>query len=99
MKLLTKSIEQNFAKVWDQSKEKDPLVICKFFDPCWSRTWFATEYNPTDGIFFWFVVGLFPEWWAFSLDELESHKWPLGIWIERDRFFDPSRFSELNLKY
>ena len=98
MMLLTKSILKKFEKVWDQSSNKDPIVICKFFDPCSHRTRYATEYNPEDRIFFGYVEGHFPERWTFSLDELEDYRWPLGIWIERDRRFDPCKFSELSLQ-
>jgi hypothetical protein len=62
MKLLTKAITQKFAKVGDQSAEKDPIIVCKFFDPCSSRTWYAAEYYPEDRICFGYVVGHFPEW-------------------------------------
>lgn len=45
-KLLTKAILQKFEKVGDQSDQKDPLIICKFFDPCSQRTRFAAEFDP-----------------------------------------------------
>lgn len=61
MQLLTKAIKQKFVKVGDQSHEENPLIICKFFDPCSEWTWYASEFNEDDGIFFGFVRGHFPE--------------------------------------
>jgi len=72
MKLLTKAILAQFEKVGNQSNEKDPLVICKFFYPDFHRTRYAAEFNSDDRIFFGYVVGDFPEWGYFSLDELEQ---------------------------
>lgn len=97
MKLLTKALLNKFASVGDQSEVEDPLIICKFFHPFhpWRR--YASEYDPDTKIFFGFVDGDFPEWWYFSLDELEQVK-IMGLGMERDMFFDPRRFSELNLK-
>ena len=62
MKLLTKEILQRFAKAGSQEDVFDALIICKFFDPCSSRTRYATEYDQARGIFFGYVVGEFPEW-------------------------------------
>ena len=61
-KFLTKAILQRFQKVGRQELEKDPLVVCKFFDPCSERTRYATEYDPKTRIFFGYVVGHFNEW-------------------------------------
>jgi hypothetical protein len=43
MKLMTKEIEARFAKVGKQENVKDPIVICKFFNPTGAGTWYATE--------------------------------------------------------
>jgi len=52
MKLLTKSILKKFSSIGSQETEKDPLVICKFFDPCSQWTRYATEYDANDRLFF-----------------------------------------------
>jgi hypothetical protein len=52
MKLLTIELLKTFERVGDQSQEKDPLVIAKFFHPFHHRTRYATEYDPQDRIFF-----------------------------------------------
>jgi len=93
--LLTKALMQQFQKVWNQSAEKDPIVVCKFFYSASEWTRYPTEFEPETRIFFGYVVGHFPERWYFSLDELESFRWRFGLSIERDRFFRSCRFSEL----
>jgi hypothetical protein len=70
-----------------QENEQDPLVVCKFFDPVGSWTWYATEGSPVDEdgyfdtdkekidyLFFGLVVGFEPELGYFSLKELETAK-------------------------
>jgi hypothetical protein len=101
MKLLTKELEKRFQEVGNQSEEKDPTVICKFFNPYGAGTWYATEYLPEEKIFFGYVSifgGHDDEWGYFSLDELESFKTSFaGLGIERDLYFTEKRFSKLNL--
>lgn len=104
MKLLTKELEARFAEVGSQENEKDPIVIAKFFNPVGAATWFATEYDPKDRIFFGYAT-LFgwgapkDEWGSFSLDELESITTPFGLGIERDIHFGEKRFSEVKQSY
>lgn len=101
MKLMTKAIERRFAKIGSQENNPDPIVVVKFFNPCGRGTWWATEYDPIDKIFFGYV-SIFgdynDEWGYFSLDELRSYRGPLGIGIERDLYFTSMPFSQLNIK-
>jgi len=73
--LLSKELEARFKKVGSQEDCKDPIVIARFFNPTGSGTWYATEYDPEERIFFGYV-SIFGDWndeWGnFSLDELES---------------------------
>ena len=87
MKLLTKEIEDKFKSIGSQENLDDPVIVAKFFDPTGSWTWYATEYNPEDKIFFGLVHGHEKEWGYFSLEELESFKGLLGLGIERDLHF------------
>ena len=43
MRLVTKEIERGFRKVGRQGSVKDPVVVCKFFNPSGGGTWYATE--------------------------------------------------------
>jgi hypothetical protein len=90
MKLMTKQLEQRFAKVGSQEGEKDPLVVARFFNPTGAGTWYATEYDPKTRMFFGYV-SIFGDWndeWGyFSLDELEEYKGRFNLGIERDLHF------------
>lgn len=98
MKLLTKELLHQFEKVGRQEEVKDPVVIAKFFNPTGAGTWYATEYDATEGLFFGYV-SIFGDWndeWGyFSLDELESYRGKFGLGIERDVYFEPKPFSEI----
>lgn len=99
MKLMTKQLEKRFATIGDQSEVDDPIVITKFFNPSGSGTWYVCEYDPETYIFYGYVTGLqFDEWGYFSLIELKAVKCrPFGLGIERDRWFEETRFSKLGL--
>lgn len=98
MKLLTKALEQRFKKVGGQDGKEDPLIICKFFNPTGRGTWYASEYQPKEKLFFGYV-SLFgdhnDEWGYFSLEELKSLKLPFGLGIERDLYFKEKSFSQI----
>ena len=96
MKLITKTLEKKKKKIGCQSQSADPIVVAKFFDPCGSATWYATEYDAENKIAFGYVTGLaFDEWGTFSITELESIKRPFGLGIERDLYFKEQRFKEI----
>jgi len=102
MKLLTKELEARFKEVGSQENVKDPIVIAKFFNPTGSGTWFATEYDPENRLFFGYV-SLFgdynDEWGEFSLDELEQTTVRMGLGIERDLYFDETPSSVIIKEY
>jgi len=99
MKLLTKEIEKKLPKLYSQENEKDPKIIVKYFTPWSNWTWFAWEGEKQpngDWIFFGMVHGLEKEMGYFSLNELESITGPMGLKVERDKWFGfEHRLSEL----
>jgi hypothetical protein len=99
MKLITKQLEKRFNQIGTQENSRNPLVIAKFFNPCISMVWYATEYETDTRICFGYVAGTqFPEWGYFSIDELEALKVPpFDLPIERDMYFTEKRFSQLEL--
>jgi len=98
MKLLTQELFKRFEKAGRQEEITDPVVIAKFFNPVGAGTWYATEYNPNERMFFGYV-SIFgdwnDEWGPFSLDELESYRGPFGLGIERDIYFDEQPISKV----
>ncbi|MEZ6212599.1 MAG: DUF2958 domain-containing protein [Phycisphaerales bacterium] len=80
--------------LYTTQNDTDPIAQVKFFDPCGSWTWYATEFDGED-LFFGLVDGFEKELGYFSLSELASVKGPFGIGIERDKWFDPTPLSKL----
>lgn len=100
MILLTEELAQRFSEVGSQENQEDPIVIAKFFNPSGAGTWYATEYDPIEKIFFGYV-SIFgdwnDEWGSFSLAELEDYHY-MGLGIERDLGFKEKRISECGIK-
>ena len=96
MQLLTQAIRAKLPPLGStDALPHDRLVaLAKFFTPDSSWTWYALEFDGRD-TFFGLVSGFEVEMGYFSLSELESVRGPLGLPIERDRWFDPSPLSRL----
>ena len=98
MKLMTKKLEKRFAQLGSQEYVKDPVLVAKFFNPCGAGTWYATEYDPREQMFFGYA-SIFGDWndeWGyFSLMELQSYKGPFGLGIERDLFWKEQKASSV----
>ena len=93
--LLPDSIARLLPKLYSQEKKGDQAMVrLKLFCPWNSWTWFITEYDPKERIFFGLVKGLETELGYFSLDELLISKGPLGLYIERDEYFTPCTLYE-----
>ena len=93
MKLLTKELRAKLPPLYSTEKDKDPTAVVKFLTPDSNWTWFATEFDGEDR-FFGLVDGFDKELGYFSLSELASARGPLGLPIERDRWFSPKPLSE-----
>jgi hypothetical protein len=92
--LLTAELLTQLPPLYSQEHESDPLVICKFFTPDSSWTWYALEFDGED-IFFGLVIGFEQELGYFSLNEMSQARGRLGLPIERDEHFRPTRLSEV----
>ena len=66
----------------------------KLFLPWSSWTWFITEYDPVDKLFFGMVHGIESEMGYISQEELEALRGPGGLTIERDLHFSPQALSK-----
>lgn len=101
MSLMTPQLEKRFAQVGSQENVKDPVIIAKFFNPAGAGTWYATEYDPANKMFFGYV-SIFgdsnDEWGYFSLQELESYESPYHTGIERDLYWREKRVSQVIAK-
>jgi len=96
MKLLTKEILRRLPPLYSQEeKGLAALAQVKFFTPDAGWTWYASEYDPEQGLFFGLVQGWEEELGYFSLAELLSVRGHLGLPIERDRYFEPTPLKDL----
>src|SRR5215468_555873 len=85
--LLPDTLKERMLSLYSQEHEPDPMVVCKFFDPVGSWTWYATEGSPVDEdgyydtakakvdyLFFGLVARFVKELGYFSLHELQTLK-------------------------
>jgi len=98
MELLPEELRKTLPPLYSQEHNKDPTVHIKFFTPDSNWTWLVTEGSEEEGgfRFFGFVKGFYEEWGYFVLSELEEAKGPMGLKIERDLYFKPGPFSQVN---
>ena len=76
------------------SKGGDAVAYVKFFTPDAGWTWYATEFDGQD-TFFGLVDGHDKELGFFSLSELEQAHGPMGLPVERDRYWQPKTLKEI----
>lgn len=93
-KLLPHSVRKSLPSLGATANDSDPVAIVKFFTPDSSWTWYAIEFDGDD-TFFGLVDGIEREFGTFSLSELLQVRGRLGLPLERDRFFRPTRVSLL----
>jgi hypothetical protein len=95
MKLLTKQNIKQLPPLYSQDKKGgDAVAFVKFFTPDSNWTWYATEFDGRD-TFFGLVDGLGKELGYFSLSELQNTKGPMGLFIERDKYWSPKPLKEI----
>lgn len=102
MKLLTKDIYERLAKngrIRDRCNkaemtEPDFLPVVKLFTPDAQCTWLLIELDPEDLDIAFGLCDLgmgCPELGYLSISELESVRGKLGLPVERDRHFTPTK--------
>lgn len=101
MKLLTKAIEKKLEKFplhSQDGKGDDADIICKFFNPVGSGTWYVLEGEKQENgdWLFYGLVDLFErEYGYFSLSELQSVRLPFGMGIERDMSYTNHKVGDI----
>lgn len=98
-KFLTQAVIKEFEKQGDTSQKlpEDIQVICKLFNPIGAGTWWLYE-RLDDDVFMCFAeLGdpTFAECGTVSISELMNLKLPLGLKIERDRYFTKKTLREV----
>jgi hypothetical protein len=94
--LIPQEIRKQIPKLYETEDQKDPVAYVKLFLDSW--TWYITELSIIDGdIAFGYVVSPYcsGELGYFSLNEIQSIKGSLGISVERDLSFKPTKLSQI----
>ena len=100
MALLSKELAEQLPRLYaNEELGLAAQALVKFFTPDSNWTWYASEYDPENRIFFGYVIGFEDELGYFSLEELEQARGPLGLPIERDEHFKPASLEELRQHY
>lgn len=105
MKLFTKEIEKRMPPLYSTDGLKgERKVICKFFNPCGSGTWYIVEgerQEDGDWLLFGLVTGLCEDELGYvSLRELAAVRVPpFGLKIERDIYFGEKTLAEVEPKF
>ena len=95
MELLKEELQQLPRLYAQEGKGDETIIYLKLFTPDANWTWYITEYDPEERVFFGLVDGLEKEWGYVSLDELQAVRGPLGLEVERDINFTPTSLKEL----
>ena len=96
MKLMTKELQEKLPPLYSQEKLGGKAVVhVKFFTPDSSWTFWATEFDPKQGLFLGLVEGHQRELGYFSLAELRSTtETTNGEPLARDGRFPRRRLAE-----
>ena len=96
MQLLTKELRAKLPKLYETEDipVEEKTAVVKFFSPDGSWTWYGVEFDGKD-LFFGLVDGFEKEWGYFSLKELQSVRGSLGLPIERDLYFKPTKIKDI----
>ena len=92
MELIPQEAKQQIPKLYETEEQNNPIAYVKLFLDAW--TWYITEMSIDNNICFGYVISPFgAELGYFSLEEIKSIKGNLGIGVERDLSFKPTRLS------
>lgn len=93
MELIPKEVKEQIPSLYTTENQNNPTVFVKLFLDSW--TWYITELSIDGDIAFGYVISPFcsGELGYFSLEEIKNIKGILGIGVERDLSFKPTRLS------
>jgi len=95
-KLIPQKLLSEIPDLYETENTLDPICQVKLFSPDSDWTWYIIELSKIDvNRCFGYVKGMDNELGYFTLEELETVHGPLGLSIERDIWFKPTRLSQL----
>ena len=77
----------------EQDGTKEFKAVVKFFNPTGIGTWFLSEYDPENKVFFGLCCLHEKELGYVSIDELKEFRGQLGLGIERDKMFKANKYT------
>ena len=93
-KLIPQTLLSDIPDLYATEGETNPLCYVKLFTPDSNWTWYIIEFSKEDrNTCYGYVQGFEDELGYFTLAELESVHGPLGLSVERDLSFEPTRFA------
>ena len=93
-RLIPQELLQSIPDLHTTDDVDDPICQVKLFTPDANWTWYIMECSKSDeSTCFGFVKGLEDELGYFSLDEIGFVRGALGLPVERDLFYEPTRLS------
>lgn len=96
MTLIPHELLHTIPDMYETEDVPDPICYVKLFTPDSNWTWYIIELSKQDqNLCFGYVIGLENELGYFSLDEIESLRGSLGLYVERDISFKPTLLSEI----
>ena len=98
MKLLTKDLKDKLITNHNNIKgsgKYNAKAIVKLFNPSGVGTWYLSELDPETNIAFGLCDLGDPELGYVSIDELSEVRGFMGLGIERDLHFQPTKFDDL----
>ncbi len=95
--LIPIEILDTLPNLYDTTTEGgDPLCQVKLFTPDANWSWYIIELSKDDeSTCYGYVQGLEDELGYFSLKEIKAIRGSLGLPVERDIFFTPTRLSKI----
>ena len=95
MKLMTKEIRKSLPPLYSTDGQGDEVIVrAKYFTPAANWPGYATEFDG-DAPFFGLINGFAAELGRFSVKTWEALRGPMGLPIERDRYFTPKTLGEV----
>lgn len=92
--LIPKEIKEKIPLLYATEDISDPVAYVKLFLDGW--TWYITEISIDGDLAFGYVISPFEsELGYFSLCEIQTIKGSLGIGVERDLSFKPTKLSTI----
>jgi hypothetical protein len=94
VELIPKNLLKAIPKLYETEEQNNPIVYIKLFLDGW--TWHITELSIDGDIAFGYVMSPFgAELGYFSLEEIKGIRGCLGLGVERDLSFKPTKLSSI----